>query len=138
MLASTSAIWTALSLFSYRRELGELPTSIFSTFAAWRHTLRAGDTLEHFQVKLVLKSEEHLPLFWFAGDGERMTGLIGVLMGDSVLDFQAHRATLPRVQPSKRATSALPILRGSADGRQGRAALTTDDAKVATRRRCRS
>ena len=127
MLASTSRMWTALTLFSYRRELrvdarkeriiiderrlwrtrrtelrfeevdhisyhyGELPTSFFSTFAARSYTLQTADAVEQFEVELVLKSGEQLPLFSFVGDGERMTGWLGVAMGDSVLDFQGEQ-----------------------------------------------
>jgi hypothetical protein len=69
----------------------DLPTSFFSTFRARSYTLQAADTLEHFEVELVLKNDEHLPLFSFVGDGERMTGLLGVAMGDSLVDFQGEQ-----------------------------------------------
>lgn len=127
LIARTNDVWTALSLFSYRRELyvdarrsrimlrerrfwrtretrldfdavdhveygyGSFSTSFFTTVQSGRLSLQSADSLERFRVALVLKNGERLPLFSFVGDGERMTGGLGVLLGDSLVDFSGEQ-----------------------------------------------
>jgi len=68
-------------------------TSAISSVESGRFTLRGADSVERFRVALVLKTGTRVPLFAFVGDGERMTGVAGVLMGDSVVDFTGEQET---------------------------------------------
>ena len=70
---------------------GDWATSSLTTVESGRLTLRGGDSVERFHVALVLKTGERWPLFAFVGDGERMTGVVGVLTGDSVFDFTGEQ-----------------------------------------------
>ncbi len=125
--ASTSPLWVALSLGSYRRQLhvdartgriivrerrywltretrlafgdvahieygfASTSTSFFGTYSAGRATLQSADSIERFHIGLVLKDGRQLPLFSFVGDGEKMNGLLGVLLGDSIIDFSGEQ-----------------------------------------------
>jgi hypothetical protein len=68
-----------------------LGTSFFGTYSSGRATLQSADTVERFHVGLLLKDGRRLPLFSFVGDGERMNGLLGVLLGDSIVDFSGEQ-----------------------------------------------
>lgn len=69
----------------------DLTTSLFTSVDAWRLSLQSADNIEHFRVGLKLKDGRQLPLFSFIGDGEKMNGLLGVLMGDSLIDFTGEQ-----------------------------------------------
>jgi hypothetical protein len=70
---------------------GDWATSFFTAVQSGRYALRGADSVERFYVALVLKTGQSLPLFVFVGDGERMTGLAGVLMGDGIVDFSGEQ-----------------------------------------------
>lgn len=63
-------------------------TQLFTSARDGRLTLEAGDQLERYSLELVLRGGEVLPLFAFVGEGAVMTGGLGVLLGDELLDLQ--------------------------------------------------
>ena len=55
------------------------------------------DQVESYQVSLVLKSKEKVPLFRFSGEGSRETGWRGVLIGgDSLIDMAGDQDSVSR------------------------------------------
>lgn len=52
----------------------------------------AQDVLESFSVDLALHDGSEHRLFSFRGDGARSTGAVGVLLGDSLVDYQGDQA----------------------------------------------
>ena len=69
----------------------ELPTSFFSGILAGRLSVHRADSMERFQVNLVLEDEQRLPLFSFLGEGSKMTGLVGALLGDDLVDLEGNQ-----------------------------------------------
>jgi len=69
-----------------------LPTAFFAHVRRYNQTtLETADRMDRFQVSLVLKSGEHLPLFTFIGEGAVSTGIVGSLLGDSWLDLEGKQ-----------------------------------------------
>ncbi|HTV17622.1 MAG TPA: hypothetical protein VMG12_03100 [Polyangiaceae bacterium] len=69
-----------------------LPTAFYPHVQRYRQTtLETADRMDRFQIALVLKSGEHLPLFTFIGEGSVSTGLVGTLLGDSWLDLEGKQ-----------------------------------------------
>ena len=48
---------------------------------------RASDCIETLTIRLILKDRRKIPLVSYSGSGSHETGMIGVLMGDSVVDY---------------------------------------------------
>ena len=61
--------------------------------ASLRGGVQAGraDTVERFCLGLVMKDGERVPIATFRGEGARTTGLMGVALGDDVLDFHGSQ-----------------------------------------------
>ena len=57
---------------------------------AWGRTL---DTVETYRIGLVLKKYRRVPLVRFTGEGSRMTGAVGVFLGDSSIDYQGSQGS---------------------------------------------
>ena len=62
-------------------EFGSIATAV-------DHRGRAMDSLERFSVTVVLDTGERLDLFGFAGDGANMRGVSGLMLGDSLVDYE--------------------------------------------------
>ena len=73
-------------------EVSHLDYDFSSLMTSWSILGDTHDQLESFHVALVLHQKgEKVELFSFMGEGSQETGLIGVMLGDSVLDFQGSQ-----------------------------------------------
>lgn len=66
-------------------------TSFFFAPHAGRLGAQAADGIDRYVVRLVLKNGDRLPLFTFIGEGARMTGAVGALLGDGWLDAEGKQ-----------------------------------------------
>lgn len=89
--------YARLARIEYR--FGSLGTGLIGGYRAPRsftgHVHRTGhssDQIEWFTIELVLQNPfERVEALFFTGEGAKLTGVYGVLMGDSVVDFAGEQ-----------------------------------------------
>lgn len=121
LCARTSLVWQVLSLGAYRKqvevdprartvtilrrvlwllsfervvpfdEISHIEYRFASMATSWSLWIGARDAVESFSISLALGDRSEISLFSFAGEGARMTGVRGVLFGDSVVDFEGDQ-----------------------------------------------
>lgn len=121
MLARTASLWLVLSLGLWWRKLRVIPSAkciliedrilwffkrkrsfhfknishfdygYNSMSTSWDIFGNSHDSVENYQIGLVLTNRDTVHLFSFRGEGSSMTGLGGVLMGDSLWDYQGDQ-----------------------------------------------
>ncbi|MFO0553392.1 MAG: hypothetical protein U0271_33720 [Polyangiaceae bacterium] len=79
---TTEVPFAEISHIAYR--YGSLATS-------WDILGRVHDSLESYSIALVLTDGSEVSLFSFRGEGSASTGLSGMLLGDSLIDYQGNQ-----------------------------------------------
>jgi len=92
--------WTQLSIdevdhiaYGYH----SITTDLSTTSRNGRLGIDTADQVDNYSIELVLKVGDPVPLFSFIGEGATMSGVLGVLMGDSLIDFEGKQDEESRV-----------------------------------------
>lgn len=91
-------LWFSQQTHTVRfEEIARIEYKFASIGTSWSFGVGRTNQLESFSVNLVLQGEpEPLRLFSFRGDGAVSTGLVGVLLGDSIFDGQGTQESSSR------------------------------------------
>lgn len=73
-------------------DLSHIDYRFASMSTGWDMFGRDTDSLEKFTVSVTKHDGETIELFAFRGDGTGMTGVTGVMLGDSALDYEGDQA----------------------------------------------